>query len=79
MVTIFERVAKVIAQVADVDEHGIKPNTHLEDDLNMDSLDKVELMMAIEEEFDGTEITDNEVQGLQTAEQIVRFIEEKLE
>ena len=49
-------------------------DSHLEDNLSMDSLDRVELMIALEEEFRAT-IPDEEAQKLSTVRQIVEFIE----
>jgi len=49
-------------------------DSHLENDLNMDSLDKVELAMALEEEFE-SEVPDEQYQKLSTVRQIVEFIE----
>ena len=51
MATVFERVRKIIGEQLGVDEAEIKPETSFVDDLNADSLDLVELIMSLEEEF----------------------------
>ena len=51
MATIFERVQKIIAEQLGVENSEIKPETSFVDDLNADSLDLVELIMSLEEEF----------------------------
>ncbi|MCH7810530.1 MAG: acyl carrier protein, partial [Chloroflexi bacterium] len=51
MATVFERVQKIIAEQLGVEESEIKPETSFVDDLNADSLDLVELIMSLEEEF----------------------------
>ena len=51
MATVFERVQKIIAEQLGVEDSEIKPETSFVDDLNADSLDLVELIMSLEEEF----------------------------
>jgi acyl carrier protein len=70
----FERVKKVIAEKLSVDEDRITPDARFIDDLGADSLDMVELTMALEDEF-GISISDETAQGIMTVQDAVEFIE----
>ena len=72
--SVFERVVEVMAKTVDLNGQKVELDSHLENDLNLDSLDRVELMIALEEEF-SSEIPDDKAQGLSTVRQIVEFIE----
>lgn len=72
---IFERVRQIIAEQLDVDPEQITMETRFREDLEADSLDLVELIMAFEEEFGG-EISDEEAQEIQTVGDAVRYLEE---
>ncbi|HOC31513.1 MAG: acyl carrier protein [Armatimonadetes bacterium] len=74
--TVFERVKKVVADQLDVQPDEITPDASFMDDLGADSLDVVELVMGLEEEFD-LEITDEEAEKITTVGMAVQFIEEK--
>ena len=74
--TVFERVKKVVADQLDVQPNEITPDASFMDDLGADSLDVVELVMGLEEEFD-LEITDEEAEKITTVGMAVQFIEEK--
>ncbi len=56
MATTYERLKKIVVEQLGVDEDEVKPEASFVDDLNADSLDLVELIMSLEEEF-GTEIS----------------------
>lgn len=71
---IFERVKKVVIEQLSVDEAEIKPEASFTQDLGADSLDTVELVMALEEEF-GTEIPDEEAEKITTIQQAVDYIQ----
>ena len=71
----FEKVKKIIAEQLGVDESEIKDESHFIDDLGADSLDTVELVMALEEEF-GIEIPDESAEKIQTVGDVRKFIEE---
>lgn len=73
---VFERVKKVVADQLDVQPDEITPDASFMDDLGADSLDVVELVMGLEEEFD-LEITDEEAEKITTVGMAVQFIEEK--
>ncbi len=75
-----EHLAKVIritAEQLDVSEGEIAENAHFQDDLGADSLDQVELVMALEEEFD-VQIPDEDAEKIRTVSDAVKYIEEKL-
>ena len=71
--TIEERVKRTVAEQLGVKEEEITPNASFIDDLGADSLDTVELVMALEEEF-GTEIPDEEAEKITTLEMAVNYI-----
>lgn len=70
-----ERVKKIIVEQLGVDEAEIRPNASFSDDLGADSLDNVELIMALEEEFD-TEIADDEAEIMTTVQAAFDFVRE---
>lgn len=72
--SVFERVRKLIVDELNVDMQKVQMETHLVDDLGADSLDAVELIMAIEEEF-GVEINDDAAQNMKTVKDIVTYLE----
>jgi acyl carrier protein len=69
---IFEKVQKIIANQLGIDADEVTLETDI-DDLGADSLDFVEILMALEEEFD-IEITDNEAENIDTVEDLVECI-----
>lgn len=72
----FEKIKSIIAdQLSIDDESKITMNTSLIDDLEADSLDAVEVIMALEDEF-GMEIPDEEAEHFKTIGDIYKFIEE---
>jgi acyl carrier protein len=79
---VFERVQKIIAEQLGVDEAEIKPETSFVEDLNADSLDLVELIMSLEEEFSKegqtVEISDEDAEKITTVQDAVNYIEEHL-
>lgn len=80
MAVVFERVQKIIAEQLGVDEAEIKPETSFVEDLNADSLDLVELIMSLEEEFSKEgktiEISDEDAEKIATVQDAVNFIKE---
>lgn len=75
--TTFERIQKVISELTSFTMDEINLNSHLENDLSLDSLDQVELVIALEEEFGG-EIPEEDTKKLETVDDIVNYINEKL-
>lgn len=73
MSTIEERVKKIIIEQLGVKEEDVKNAASFVDDLGADSLDTVELVMALEEEFD-TEIPDEEAEKITTVQAAIDYI-----
>lgn len=71
---IFDKVKELIIDQLDVEEDAVKPESVIIDDLGADSLDVVDLVMSIEEEFD-MEIPDEAVEKIKTVGDIVSYIE----
>ena len=67
------RVKKIVAEQLGVNEAEVKTASSFVDDLGADSLDKVELVMALEDEF-GTEIPDEEAEKITTVQQAIDFV-----
>lgn len=76
-VTAEERLKKIIADQLSVDEADVTPDAHFVEDLNADSLDLVELVMAIEEEF-GVKIPDEDVDKIQTVQDAIDYLRERI-
>lgn len=75
MSTIEERVKKVVVTQLEIKEEEATMEASFVDDLGADSLDTVELVMALEEEFD-TEIPDEEAEKIRTIQQAVDYIKQ---
>ena len=76
MSSIEERVKKIVVEQLGVKEDEVTPNASFVDDLGADSLDTVELVMALEEAFD-IEIPDESAEGITTVGDAVNYIQEK--
>jgi len=76
MENVEQRVKKIVAEQLGVNEAEIKNESSFIDDLGADSLDTVELVMALEEEF-GQEIPDEEAEKLQSVGDVIKYIEDK--
>lgn len=72
---VFEKIRQLLAEQFGVDEDSITMETSFIDDLNADSLDIVELIMVIEEEFEIT-INDDDVENVKTVGDVVNYITE---
>lgn len=73
MSTINERVKKIVVEQLAVKEEEVNNKSSFVDDLGADSLDTVELVMALEEEFE-CEIPDEEAEKIQTVQQAIDYI-----
>lgn len=73
---ILAKVQKIVAEQLSVDLEQVKPEASFANDLGADSLDTVELVMALEEEF-GIEIPDEAAEGIATVQDAVAFITKK--
>ncbi|MFV0517949.1 MAG: acyl carrier protein [Aminipila sp.] len=73
----FDKIKEIIMEQLSVEEDQITMETHLMKDLEADSLDAVEIIMAIEDEFD-IEVPDEDAEKFQCIGDIVKYVEEKL-
>ena len=74
----FEKIKEIIIEQLNVEEDLITMDTHLMKDLEADSLDAVEIIMGIEDEF-GIEIPDEEAEKFQTVSDLVNYDEANVE
>jgi len=73
MADVFDKVKEIIVDKLGVDESAVKPEATFIEDLGADSLDIVDLIMALEEEF-GIDIPDEEAQNIKTVGDAVNYI-----
>lgn len=74
---IYEKLCDIISQQMNINKDDIAPETSLEDDLHLDSLDLTEYVVFIEQEFD-IDIPDEEMPNFKTIQDVVTYIEENL-
>jgi acyl carrier protein len=81
MATVFERVKRIVVNQLGVEEADVKPESSFVDDLNADSLDLVELVMSLEEEFSNEakriEIPDEDAEKIKNVQDAVDYIKEQ--
>jgi acyl carrier protein len=77
LATVLERVSKVIVDRLGVDESEVKVEASFREDLGADSLDVVELVMELEDEFD-MEISDEDAEKIATVGDAINYIESKI-
>ncbi len=81
MATVYERIKQVVVDQLGVENDQVTPNASFTEDLNADSLDLVELIMAFEEEFTNddvkVEITDEDAEKIVTVQDAIDFIRDK--
>ncbi|MFT8887884.1 MAG: acyl carrier protein [Ethanoligenens sp.] len=73
---VFEKVKETLCEQLDVEEDKVTLEASIIDDLGADSLDVVDLIMSLEEEFE-IEIPDEDVEHMKTVGDIVKYVEEK--
>ena len=71
---VLEKVKAILAEQFDVEEDKVTADTDLQEDLGADSLDVVDLLMSIEDEF-GVELPDDEIENIKTVGSLVSYIE----
>ncbi len=71
---VFEKVREILMEQLDVEEDAVTMEANIVDDLKADSLDLVDLLMALEDEFD-VEVPDEEVENIKTVRDLVRYVE----
>jgi acyl carrier protein len=74
-VSTYDRLKKIVSEQLGVDEAEVTPQASFVDDLNADSLDLVELIMSLEEEF-GMEIPDEDAENIRTVQEAVEYVDE---
>jgi acyl carrier protein len=74
---VFEKVKDILCEQLDVEEEKVTAESLIVDDLGADSLDVVDLVMSLEEEFD-IEIPDEDVENIKTVGDMVKYIEGKI-
>jgi acyl carrier protein len=72
--SVAEKITKIICEQLEVDEKDVIPEASFVDDLGADSLDQVELIMAMEEDF-GVSISDEEAEKITTVRDAIEYIE----
>ena len=75
MASVAERIKQIVAELLGVEEDQVTTEASFMDDLGADSLDTVELVMALEEEFD-IEISDEDAEKIQTVKNAIDYISE---
>jgi acyl carrier protein len=74
---VLEKIIDILCDQLDLDREQVTEDSEIIDDLGADSLDIVDLVMTLEEEFD-TEITDEMIEGMKTVGDVARYVEEHL-
>jgi len=78
MADVFAEIKKLIVELLNVDESKVTLESRFREDLEADSLDLVELIMAFEDKF-GSEISDEDAQKISTVGDVVKYIEERMQ
>ena len=76
---IFDKLKTIIAQQFGVEESSITTEVSFEDDLGADSVDIVELSMALEEEFEVEEMSEEDITSIHTVGDLLKYLQERLE
>ena len=72
---VFERIREIICEQIDLEEDKVTMDSDIMEDFEADSLDVVDLVMSIEDEF-GLEVPDDQIENFRTVGDVVRYIEE---
>lgn len=75
---IFDEIKEILAEQFDVDIDSITLETNLDEDLGADSLDAIDIVMSIEDQY-SIEVPDEVITSIKTVEDIVSFVESKVE
>ena len=71
---VFEKIREILCQQLDIEEDAVTMESSIMEDLNADSLDVVDLLMTMEDEFD-IEVPDEDVEKMKTAGDLVKYVE----
>ena len=74
----FEKVQKILAEQLELDADEITMDSNLVEDLGIDSLDFVDIVMSLEDEFE-TEVPEEDMAGIKTVGDIVKYLEDKIQ
>ena len=74
---VLEKIKKILAEQLDVDVEEMTADTKIAEDLGADSLDVVELLMAIEDEFE-VEVPDEEIENIKTVGDVAEYIQNNM-
>lgn len=74
---VLEKVKMILAEQLEVEEDSITADTDIQDDLGADSLDVVDMVMSLEDEFE-IEVPDEDIEGLRTVGALVSYIEARV-
>jgi acyl carrier protein len=74
---LLDRIREMVAEQLGVDQADVQPEANILEDLGADSLDVVELVMALEEAFD-IEVPDEDVEGLRTVGDVEKYIQQRV-
>lgn len=77
MTDTFDEIKNIIVELLSVDENKVTPEARFREDLDADSLDLVELIMAFEDKFGG-EISDEDAQNITTVGEAVKYVKERM-
>lgn len=75
---VFEKIRTILSEQLDIDEDDITMDSAIAEDLGADSLDVVDMIMAIEDEFE-VEITDDDIENIKTVGDVVNFISDRID
>lgn len=75
---IFDEVKEILAEQLDIDPETIEMTSNLQTDLGADSLDAIDIVMSIEDQY-GIEVPDSVIENMRSVEDIVSFIESNIE
>jgi len=74
---VFEKIRAILCDQLELEEDAVTPESNILEDLGADSLDVVDLVMSLEDEF-GIEIPDEEIENVKTVGDICKFVEENI-
>lgn len=74
---VFEKIRAILAEQLDVDEDSITPDSLIVEDLGADSLDAIDIVMSVEDEF-GIEVPDEIVEKMESVNDIITFVENNI-
>ena len=76
---VFDKVKEIIVETTNCDEEKVVAGANLKDDLGIDSLDAMELSMALEEEFGLEEMGEEDLSGITTVGDLAKYLQNKLD